>query len=80
MPLYSQQQGCKSKPTLVFLHGFLGSSTDWNETVSLLQDDFYCVTIDLPGHGDSIAISTPLKNGFNHCHHLIKNRLDKPQY
>lgn len=76
MPLYKQQQGCSNKPTLVFLHGFLGSSSDWNESIDLLKNDFHCISIDLPGHGASVAISSPLKGGFNHCHHLIKDMLD----
>ena len=76
MPLYKQQQGCPNKPTLVFLHGFLGSSQDWNETIDLLKDDFHCIAIDLPGHGASVTVAGSLKDGFNHCHGLIKNILD----
>ena len=77
MPLYKQQQGNHNKPTLVFLHGFLGSGNDWHETINFLKDDFHCVTIDLPGHGASIATESSLKDGFNHCHQLIKNTLDE---
>lgn len=76
MPLYKQQQGCNSKPALVFLHGFLGSSKDWNETINLLKEDFYCIAIDLPGHGASVTTASSLKDGFEHCHQLIKDVLD----
>jgi 2-succinyl-6-hydroxy-2,4-cyclohexadiene-1-carboxylate synthase len=76
MPLYKQQQGCRSKPTLVFLHGFLGSSSDWQETINLLKDNFHCVSIDLPGHGASVTTEASLKDGFNHCHQLINNAID----
>ncbi|MCP4320924.1 MAG: 2-succinyl-6-hydroxy-2,4-cyclohexadiene-1-carboxylate synthase [Psychromonas sp.] len=76
MPLHKQQQGCNNKPTLVFLHGFLGSSSDWLETINLLKDDFHCISIDLPGHGASVATASSLKDGFNHCHRLIKDALD----
>lgn len=76
MPLYKQQQGCNTKPTLVFLHGFLGNSTDWNETIEHLKNEFHCVSIDLPGHGASVTTAGSLKDGFNHCHGLIKNTLD----
>ena len=76
MPLYKQIQGGSNKPTLVFLHGFLGSSSDWDETINLLKDDFYCVSIDLPGHGASVTTASSLQNGFEHCHQLIKNVLD----
>lgn len=75
MPLYKQQQGCDNKPTLIFLHGFLGSSKDWLETIALLKDDFHCIAIDLPGHGASVAIEGSLSDGFNQCHHLIQDML-----
>lgn len=77
MPLYKQQQGCTDKPTLVFLHGFLGCCEDWNETINLLKDDFNCIALDLPGHGNSVTVSSPLNDGFNHCHELIKDMLDE---
>jgi len=77
MPLYKQQQGNTDKPTLIFLHGFLGSCNDWNETINLLKDDFSCIAIDLPGHGNSMTISNPLNDGFNHCHELIKDIIDE---
>ena len=37
---------------LVFSHGFLGKSTDW-EAVSALLPPCLCIGIDLPGHGSS---------------------------
>ena len=40
------------KRTVVFLHGFLESSTMW-EILDLSQFDFCSVLIDLPGHGKS---------------------------
>ncbi|PMJ90875.1 2-succinyl-6-hydroxy-2,4-cyclohexadiene-1-carboxylate synthase [Vibrio sp. 10N.261.55.A7] len=40
------------KPTLVFLHGLLGSGYDWCESIALLNQ-YSCITIDLPGHGRS---------------------------
>lgn len=41
-----------SKPTLVFLHGFLGSTNDWSELIEQLPD-YDCIAFDLPGHGDA---------------------------
>lgn len=76
MPLYKQQQGCSKKLTLVFLHGFLGSSNDWSEIIDLLKDDYHCIAIDLPGHGASVTIAGSLNDGFNQCHKLIKDMLD----
>lgn len=37
---------------LIFLHGFLGKSEDWEAVISLLPPSL-CIGFDLPGHGDS---------------------------
>ena len=76
MPLYSEQQGSTDKPTLVFLHGFLGNRQDWQSTIDQLKDDFHCVTIDLPGHGRSAGSVISVENGFENCHQLIRFCLD----
>lgn len=39
-----------SKPTLVLLHGFLGSANDWSALIGQLPD-YNCIAFDLPGHG-----------------------------
>lgn len=41
----------KSKPVIVFLHGFTGSSRDWQRIISELKDDYHCLAVDLIGHG-----------------------------
>lgn len=46
--------GDKSKPALLFLHGFLGSKEDWEGIMQSLLLDFFCLAIDLPGHGLSL--------------------------
>ncbi|WP_109436296.1 alpha/beta fold hydrolase [Aquimarina sp. AU119] len=38
---------------VVFLHGFLENSTMWKETTIHLSKSYYCITIDLLGHGDT---------------------------
>jgi len=76
MPLFSQTQGSPQSPALVFLHGFLGNHHDWSETIQHLEERFYCIAIDLPGHGDSASVTTPLDKGFETTHRLIKNVLD----
>ncbi len=37
---------------LVFLHGFLGTSSDWKEVCAYLPA-CHCIGVDLPGHGAS---------------------------
>lgn len=52
-PATQKHQG-STLPTLVFLHGLLGSGQDWQACIKALPQ-FECVTIDLPGHGGSQA-------------------------
>ncbi|WP_028109273.1 2-succinyl-6-hydroxy-2,4-cyclohexadiene-1-carboxylate synthase [Ferrimonas futtsuensis] len=41
------------RPTLVLLHGFLGSAGDWQPVLPALEQHFHCLALDLPGHGDN---------------------------
>lgn len=77
MPLFSKQVGDKGNPVIVFLHGFLGLGSDWDEVAAQLKNDFYCVLIDLPGHGKSAHIESDINNGFNQWHQLINVCLDR---
>ncbi|SON49963.1 2-succinyl-6-hydroxy-2,4-cyclohexadiene-1-carboxylate synthase [Vibrio tapetis] len=45
-----------SKPVIIFLHGLLGASDDWLSITPYLQD-YSCLAIDLPFHGQSQSIS-----------------------
>jgi 2-succinyl-6-hydroxy-2,4-cyclohexadiene-1-carboxylate synthase len=38
------------------LHGFMGSGADWSDAISALDERFYCVAPDLPGHGVSLGL------------------------
>ena len=76
LPLYSiafkpvnhHVQGAAVKPSLVFLHGLLGSTTDWQPIVADLSADYQCICIDLPGHAGSQAVTA---NDFQHVQQLI---------
>lgn len=41
------------KNVIVFLHGFLGTSHDWVPIMKAISANSRCISIDLPGHGDS---------------------------
>ena len=41
----------QSQPVVIFLHGFLGSSADFDAVMSQLHEP--CLAIDLPGHGET---------------------------
>ena len=36
---------------IIFLHGFMGCADDWLKVMKHLQPEYYCIAIDLPGHG-----------------------------
>ncbi|MEG4200873.1 2-succinyl-6-hydroxy-2,4-cyclohexadiene-1-carboxylate synthase [Microcoleus sp. Pol12A5] len=43
--------GNKNQQTLLFLHGFTGSSQDFSRIIPLLSKSYCCLAVDLPGHG-----------------------------
>ena len=53
--IYFEQFNFKnpSLNTIVFLHGFSGSSRDWQQIIEILPSNIQCVTVDLIGHGKS---------------------------
>ncbi|MGF1686287.1 2-succinyl-6-hydroxy-2,4-cyclohexadiene-1-carboxylate synthase [Photobacterium japonica] len=60
MLLYSESHGNdqgndrgNGQLTVVFLHGLLGSGRDWQSVVDHLAPRHSCLTVDLPGHGQS---------------------------
>ena len=78
MPLYSETYGQaaaggKGRPALVFLHGLLGSGRDWRQVVDILAPFYYCLTLDLPGHGHSRLLSP---SGFEEVNRQICRTLE----
>jgi 2-succinyl-6-hydroxy-2,4-cyclohexadiene-1-carboxylate synthase len=49
--------GKEQRPTVLFLHGFMGSGDDWEVIISLLGKNFRCLTVDLPGHGQTASLN-----------------------
>lgn len=43
--------GSPDKPTVLFLHGFLGRKEDWSDVIANLTSGFAAIAVDLPGHG-----------------------------
>ncbi len=55
-PLLSHSlYGNPLNPAILMLHGFLGCGKDWENTAKALTDAFSVLTVDLPGHGRSVA-------------------------
>lgn len=48
--------GDRTLPTLLLLHGWMGSCEDYTEIIALLRSRFDCIAIDLPGHGQTKVI------------------------
>ncbi|MGI8499539.1 MAG: 2-succinyl-6-hydroxy-2,4-cyclohexadiene-1-carboxylate synthase [Hassallia sp.] len=48
--------GNSQKTPIVFVHGFMGNCQEFDEAIKLLSDDYYCLTIDLPGHGKTQVV------------------------
>ncbi len=49
-------RGGPQSPAVLLLHGFMGSSADWDHIAGTLSEDFFCVAPDLPGHGASLGL------------------------
>jgi 2-succinyl-6-hydroxy-2,4-cyclohexadiene-1-carboxylate synthase len=49
-----------SLPPLLLLHGWMGSCEDYPELIESLKSRFYCISIDLPGHGQTEVIDEKL--------------------
>jgi 2-succinyl-6-hydroxy-2,4-cyclohexadiene-1-carboxylate synthase len=54
--------GDRDSPPLLLLHGWMGSCEDYREVIELLKSHFYCIAIDLPGHGKT---QTQDETGYN---------------
>lgn len=59
MMLSYKTSGQPANPSILFLHGGGLSGKMWDDVTKLLQEHYYCIVPDLPGHGDSSSI-TPL--------------------
>jgi 2-succinyl-6-hydroxy-2,4-cyclohexadiene-1-carboxylate synthase len=51
-----QVSGDRRSPTILFLHGFMGSSADWRGPIAALGYRYFCIAVDLPGHGASLGM------------------------
>lgn len=46
-----KESGPPAAPTILFLHGFMGSRLDWSPVAAVLARTHRCLAVDLPGHG-----------------------------
>lgn len=45
--------GSPQNPPIIMIHGYTSSHHAWRTTIPALENDYYCVAIDLLGHGES---------------------------
>jgi 2-succinyl-6-hydroxy-2,4-cyclohexadiene-1-carboxylate synthase len=50
--------GDRNLPPLLLLHGWMGSCEDYDKVIELLRSTYYCIAIDLPGHGKTQVVGT----------------------
>jgi 2-succinyl-6-hydroxy-2,4-cyclohexadiene-1-carboxylate synthase len=51
--VYIENWGDRALPSLLLLHGFMGSSADFHPALPTLTQHFHCICADLPGHGQT---------------------------
>jgi len=52
-----QTLGSPHTPALIFLHGFMGTGSDWRPIARRCVPHFFCILPDLPGHGQNCRFS-----------------------
>ncbi len=75
--LHYSFSGSSGKPTILFLHGFMGNSHEFDEAIQLLSDKFYCLTVDLPGHGKTQVLGGDEYYKMANTAHALINLLDE---
>ena len=70
------QAGEKSKPAVLFLHGFLGSARDWCDVITLFSDEHWCLAVDLPGHGKTVVNRSEEAYQMENCANGLVDFLD----
>lgn len=43
-----------NNPKMLLAHGFMGNLNDWNHIVDHFSKNYFCIAIDLPGHGSTL--------------------------
>ncbi len=69
--------GKPENPAIIFLHGFMGSSEDWQPIINRFSNSHYCIAYDLPGHGNSSVESHNEFYGIENTISSLKRELEK---
>lgn len=63
-------------PPLLLLHGWMGNGEDYAQIIEVLKSSFYCIAIDLPGHGKTEVTGGDSGYSFIHTAQGIIQLLD----
>jgi 2-succinyl-6-hydroxy-2,4-cyclohexadiene-1-carboxylate synthase len=67
-----QTAGCSNNAVILFLHGFMGNCREFEQAIALLSNQYYCLSVDLPGHGKTqVTIDDQAYTIDNTAHGLI---------
>lgn len=72
--IYYEMYDNKTKPTLVFLHGFTTDTTLFDSIIIMFKKDFQLLLVDMPGHGRS-NVSKAV--GFKDMPEILKSIFDQ---
>lgn len=67
---YEKQPAIKLKGTIILIHGSGGTAQVWREQMKGLSQDRDCISIDLPGHGNS---APPVCSSVSEAASLLKS-------
>ncbi|WP_252503897.1 2-succinyl-6-hydroxy-2,4-cyclohexadiene-1-carboxylate synthase [Sporosarcina sp. Marseille-Q4943] len=59
LSIHVEMEGEPHLPTVVFLHGFTGTSATWNEVRNEFEGKYRTIAIDLTGHGKTTVPDKP---------------------
>ena len=49
--------GSPQNPPIIMIHGYTSSHQVWRTTIPALENDYFCIALDLLGHGESDLLS-----------------------
>jgi 2-succinyl-6-hydroxy-2,4-cyclohexadiene-1-carboxylate synthase len=52
-----------AEQTVLLLHGFMGHSSDWQVVAAAIENRFNVLSVDLPGHGNSLIGKDETRHG-----------------
>lgn len=71
LTVHVRDQGVRSGPALVLLHGSNAALQSWDPWVARLQDRYRIITLDLPGHGLTGADPTGRYDAATYAQHVV---------